>query len=1157
MRLKYIKLVGFKSFVDPTKVPFPDQMTCVVGPNGCGKSNVIDAVRWVLGESSAKNLRGDAMTDVIFNGSSSRKPVSQASVELVFDNESGRIQGEFASFKEISVKRQVTRDGQSNYFLNGSKCRRRDITDLFLGTGLGPRSYAIIEQGMISRLIESKPQELRVFIEEAAGISKYKERRRETESRIGHTRENLERISDVREELGQQLEKLQRQATAATRYKALKSEERRLKDELHAVRWLKLEQQRQTLTHQQQQQKTELARWQAEQTGDERGVIERREQAAQLKQVVDDKQQQLFTLSNQITRLEQNLQHQQQLHQQRLQRRQQLQRELDELQQQSQEDDDDQRQLQEQIEALQPSAEEAQEQLLELEEKMTAAQQQCEAARMARQQVEQEQQQLQQQYQQQQLQQQRLQQQISYIERQLEQLELTQFEEALTTATVERDKYQQKLRETEQAQQQAALTFQQLEQQVAEARQHSAQTAETLSTLQQQQHQMQARQEALQQMLEGQQRDLSDSAKQWLRQHQAQPVREVLQVDPDWQQAIERIMAPWLDAYWLKEIPEQPVPDGVSVLWPSQQLTKRSSVGRFANASSIVKGELHDWPWFARCLLVTDVTEAYQALAADAEALLAVTRQGYWFSRWSAEQQPVAEQQGILAMQQESQQLNQRLELLQQEIRQAQHEKADWQQRVSDSEAQQRQQQQQLQQLNTDVVKAEQQQHYAAQQLQQLQQQQQKMAAEQEQAQQQRQQLQAQLTDVDEAMRATEQQLEQLPQNDHAEYEHYERRLRELQQQQQQLQSKRQQLLLEQQHLQNQLQQQQKLQHRHNQRQHALKDELETLAEALTDAEDQEIQREQLQVLLEQRQQQSELLTEQRDALAEIEHELHELSQGNSALKDKITQAQQQLQQTEIELAKLQERTQTVLDALADSNANLKTILDNLSQQADESSWQRKLDDVQNKIKRLGAINLAAIDEAETQKQRKDYLDQQFDDLSSALETLEEAIKKIDRETRQRFKTTFDAVNQDLQILFPKVFGGGTAKLELTDDDLLETGVAIMAQPPGKKNSTIHLLSGGEKALTALSLVFAIFRLNPAPFCLLDEVDAPLDDANVGRFCRLVSEMSESVQFIYISHNKVAMEMASHLAGVTMQEAGVSRLVAVDVEQAVAMTESA
>jgi len=315
------------------------------------------------------------------------------------------------------------------------------------------------------------------------------------------------------------------------------------------------------------------------------------------------------------------------------------------------------------------------------------------------------------------------------------------------------------------------------------------------------------------------------------------------------------------------------------------------------------------------------------------------------------------------------------------------------------------------------------------------------------------------------------------------------------------------------------------------------------------------VQREQLQQLLQQREVASEALLEQRERLATVEHELHELSQGSSVLREKIHQIEQRMQNTEIELAKLQERTQTVLEALAETKMSLKTLLQELSDEADETRWQQQLDKVQNQIKRLGAINLAAIDEAQTQKQRKDYLDQQYHDLSSALETLEDAIRKIDKETRQRFKTTFEAINNDLQVLFPKVFGGGSAQLELTDDDLLETGVTIMARPPGKKNSTIHLLSGGEKALTALSLVFAIFRLNPAPFCLLDEVDAPLDDANVGRFCRLVSEMSETVQFIYISHNKVAMEMASHLAGVTMQEAGVSRLVAVDVEQAVAMTE--
>src|SRR5690554_5339898 len=336
MRLKHIKLAGFKSFVDPTKVAFPEQMTCIVGPNGCGKSNVIDAVRWVLGESSAKNLRGDAMTDVIFNGSQSRKPVSQASVELVFDNSSGRIQGEFASYNDISVKRVVTRDGQSTYFLNGNKCRRRDITDLFLGTGLGPRSYAIIEQGMISRLIESKPQELRVFIEEAAGISKYKERRKETESRMRKTRENLERLTDVRDELATQLAKLQRQAAAAQRFKTLKAEERSYKAQLQALKWNQYQRQCDRIEVQLRDQETDLERWIAEQRGSERGQTALREQQQDLKAQLDAAQQQFYQCNSEITRIEQSIQHQRQLAEQRR-------RNLEEMQQQR-------RQLQQELE---------------------------------------------------------------------------------------------------------------------------------------------------------------------------------------------------------------------------------------------------------------------------------------------------------------------------------------------------------------------------------------------------------------------------------------------------------------------------------------------------------------------------------------------------------------------------------------------------------------------------------------------------------------------------------------------------------------------------------------------------------------------------------------------------------------------------------------
>jgi len=397
--------------------------------------------------------------------------------------------------------------------------------------------------------------------------------------------------------------------------------------------------------------------------------------------------------------------------------------------------------------------------------------------------------------------------------------------------------------------------------------------------------------------------------------------------------------------------------------------------------------------------------------------------------------------------------------------------------------------------------------------------------------------------------------LEQTEQVDEDYGEQLESTVRAEDEQLQQLRSQQQQMTMQQQNLQAQAAQLQKLLQRSEQRYQQLRQERSEQQTNETD-ENQSALDDQLTELLDKRGEVSEQLQEQRQQLSRLEHDLQQITQGQSAIQVKISQAKEAMQSTEIEQVKLQERSQAVLETLAETGLTLKNILEELSSDADEKQWQQELESIQNKIKRLGAINLAAIDEAEAQRERKQYLDQQVDDLSSALDTLEAAIRKIDKETRHRFKTTFDAINHDLQILFPKVFGGGSATLELTDDDLLETGVTIMARPPGKKNSTIHLLSGGEKALTALSLVFAIFRLNPAPFCLLDEVDAPLDDANVGRFCRLVSEMSESVQFIYISHNKVAMEMATHLAGVTMQEAGVSRLVAVDVEQAVAMTDA-
>ncbi len=1159
MRLKHIKLVGFKSFVDATKVPFPHQMTCVVGPNGCGKSNVIDAVRWVLGESSAKNLRGDAMTDVIFNGSGARKPVSQASVELVFDNSDGRIQGEYANYAEISVKRLVTREGRSDYFLNSSKCRRRDITDLFLGTGLGPRSYAIIEQGMISRLIESKPQELRVFIEEAAGISKYKERRRETENRMQHTRDNLERLSDVRDELGSQLDKLQRQAAAARRYKDLKQQERKFKAELQALKWLTQEQQAERIRQTIREHEAELERWVAEQRGSERGTIELREQASETKLKLDEVQQQFYQLGNEITRIEQQLQSARQQLQQREQRQQQLSAELAQLNDTYARDFEQQQELQLQLEQLTPEVEEAELRTQEAEQAFHAHEEQWlqlqndYQAHLDAQQAQRERAQTLK------LQQERNQDQLQRIVQQLQELDQQQQQLQSDLAVVQQEQASTKLT---QAEQQLSNSHEELQksqlkqQQLREQREHCEQQ---LGQSRQREQQLLGRQSSLETLLEASQASSwPQQLCEWLNeqgiQHQGQ-LRDAVKVSEQWQFAVEQLLAPWLDAY---------VVNDVLASWPQQLGMRLVTIGSDAeqpktgSLAAELSAPLKNWRWAQQVALVADANEAQQKLQTQ-QWHYAVNQQGeiwsaagYQAAQVALEDSQLLQQQELVALKTEledvthqSVELEQSLKQLQEQRRQ--HELDLQQQRELHSQYQaevatwrekSQWQTQQQQVLDTKLSTVDERRLELTEQAEMLKLQEQELASQMHQFEQ-----QEQPSDSDEKWQEKREQLQ-----------HQRSQLRAMQQQRQQEQQDKK-LQLEQ--IKSELHHLQTLLQRSQLQQSQAQEQLNLLTDPDLDQQQQlEVQALQLEELLAQREEVDDARRAWSNQLADIEQQLNEVSSGAKGVETQIEKARQQLQSSQMELAALQERSRNVLAVLEEMQQPLKPVLEQLPEQADEAKWQAEVDRLQSAIGRLGAINLAAIEEAETLAERKAYLDQQHDDLSSSLETLDNAIRKIDRETRQRFKSTFDAVNTGLQELFPKVFGGGSAYLELTEDDLLETGVAIMARPPGKKNSTIHLLSGGEKALTALSLVFAIFRLNPAPFCLLDEVDAPLDDANVGRFCRLVEEMSQTVQFIYISHNKVAMEMASHLAGVTMQEPGVSRLVAVDVDEAVALTEA-
>lgn len=1160
MRLNYIKLAGFKSFVDTTKVPFPDQMTCVVGPNGCGKSNVIDAVRWVLGESSAKNLRGDAMTDVIFNGSGSRKPVSRASVELVFDNTDGRLQGEYANYQEISVKRLVTRDGQSNYFLNGSKCRRRDITDLFLGTGLGPRSYAIIEQGMISRLIESRPQELRVFIEEAAGISRYKERRKETESRIKRTQENLERLTDVREELATQLAKLQRQAVAAKRYKTLKAEERTLKAQLQALRWLQYQQQCDRVETQLLEQQTELERWIAEQRGSELGQTELRERQARLKQTFDDAQREFYECNTEITRLEQQIQHQRQLAEQQRRQLDDAQRQQTELQQRLSEDEEQLAQyetLHEQrtpeLELLQAAVDEAAERVLDDEEQLAAVQAQV-------QQYEQAQRDRRQQLDLIQVEQRGLEQLIQGLRQQEQQRQSKLSELHRLDYKEQREQADHLLQEKTALREQSEQTLQQALSASQQAEQQREQGRDTLAELEAEVHKLAAQRHSYEHLLASRQQAQSEPFEQWLNEYSHSPrLLELLQVDQAWRSAVEVVAGPWLQAAVLTgEDALQALADApLGAAQPGWLLAvDRRITPRSGSLAEILTGDARHLSLFNQIYRLENMSVDWQqaehwAFAVDADGVM-YQRDGRASAlidsddsqlAWQHALDDVSGQLQVVSEQRDTQQTL--CETLQQQLKRAteQLEQARNQQRETEhAEIEQRNKVEQLEQAQQQHQQALNELELAIEELvlQRAEHEEKQLVLDDE-----WQRLQAE-TSSEQVLDESRQRLEQHRQQLSHAREHQQQAVSRYHQAQLALQQVEQQCTHTRQGIERQQRTLEELAQRIEEwQQSAPDDELdsaeqqEALAEALTRREQAEADK-----------------TAVADELAGVEAELNVLNQGQHGVQLKIEQQRQQVETSKLELAAARERGHSLLEGLEETGFALKEVLETMPDDADAKQWQARLDTIARSLQQLGAINLAAIEEAEAQAERKAYLDSQHDDLSASLDLLEDAIKKIDRETRQRFRKTFDQVNHDLGELFPKVFGGGSAYLDLTDEDLLETGVTIMARPPGKKNSTIHLLSGGEKALTALSLVFAIFRLNPAPFCMLDEVDAPLDDANVGRFCRLVQEMSESVQFIYISHNKIAMEMATHLAGVTMQEPGVSRLVAVDVDEAVALAEA-
>ncbi|MDT8428616.1 MAG: chromosome segregation protein SMC [Pseudomonadales bacterium] len=1170
MRLKCIKLAGFKSFVDPTTVNFPSNLCAIVGPNGCGKSNIIDAVRWVMGESSAKNLRGENMTDVIFNGSGGRKPVGQASIELIFDNTDSRIKGEYAGFAEISIKRKVNRDGESAYMLNGSKCRRRDITDIFLGTGLGPRSYSIIEQGMVSRLIESKPEELRIFIEEAAGISKYKERRRDTENRIKRTRENLERLADIREELERQLQHLHRQAQAAEKYGEFKQQERTLIAQGNALRWRALDAEvskKQTVIKELEVKMEACAAQQREVDADiEKHLIDNAEFNEQLNAI----QGQFYSLGSDIARVEQSIEH----HKERMV---QLRRDLLET-------EESEAEARTELEKDKLQAEGLKSHLETLTPELEMVLQQEEDSHLQQEEAEERMQDWQQNWdefsrraeeprQMAEVEQSRIRQLERIVERGIEQR--TRLQEELKAlgenpGQLEIEQLSLELSQQEevleQHQERSTLLAEQLEAERSTAQQLSADLDSSRSEL----HALKGRYsslEALQQAALGRNNKAINT---WLSARQLDTqtrLGERLQVSSGWETAVETVLGDTLQGICLEAVTDIPellreLPQGTLALVETS--LQADVMNRAEPAANSKLSPLHskidaDWPGsvdlFVGVYVAETLTEALQHRATLAAHESLVTRQGIWLGpNWIRIRKTADEQAGMLERKGEISSLQELMEQVEADIEVKLEQQAQSRQRLRDSESQREEIQRQIAQLSKEsselrsqlaahISRDEQNTLRRERIVRELEELQRQLALEEENIAQARLNLQ---TALDSMEQDTERREELLQQRD------------ELRQQLDQIRQKARhdkdsahQLSLRQQLLQSQLQSVQDTMERMTAQVLRAQERINSLQRQLAESNDPlSARKQELETLLQQRLEVETRLTAAKVLADGNEHTLRRLEQQRAQHEREAAGIREQLMENRLKCEGDLVKRSTLEEQLQHDKFDLQTVLANLPDDFDLDSCERELELITQRIQRLGAINLAAIDEFRQQSERKTYLDSQNDDLERALQTLENAIRKIDKETRTRFKETFDKINAGLQELFPKVFGGGHAYLDMTGEDLLDTGVAIMARPPGKRNSTIHLLSGGEKAMTAIALVFSIFRLNPSPFCMLDEVDAPLDDANVGRYARLVQEMSDAVQFIFITHNKLTMEAARQLLGVTMHEPGVSRIVAVDIDEA-------
>ena len=1170
MRLRKIRLAGFKSFVEPTTLEFPGDIVGVVGPNGCGKSNVIDAVRWVMGEVSARSLRGDTMADVVFNGSRSRKPVSRASVELVFDNLDGRAGGRFAVYNEIAVRRQIVRDGQSSYWLNGTRCRRRDVMDVFHGTGLGPRSYAIIEQGMISRIIEARPDDLRDVLEEAAGISRYKERRRETEHRMRHTLENLDRLNDLREELARRLAHLQRQATLAAKYRELKAAQRELEAEHLALQWRSLDEQARRDARRISDQQRRLDAALADQRRIETELEKARSASTEALETYNRHYRGVIDAGAEVARTEESIQS--------------IRRRREEITRALREEGDRVEAARRQIESERRQREQIAERLACEEPALAELQERSSSARRALDRIEQDVHVVQAEFDAlserereparivhaEQARTQHLESSIRELEARAQAIDTERrgidpdaAERVVEPVRLRVAEMERELERIEAEQSRARKAVQQLREAVHAAEKALHDTRELLG----QHRSRRASLDALQQEALA-----AGGVAGWLEARglaQSPRLAQEIRVAPGWERAVETVLGARLQAVRSDDF-EALATDAAVTLEQGSLTVVDAHVPESASASdadrpATLRSKVEtDWPIAALLggvLCAEGVEEGLKSRTRLEPGESVVTAYGVWLGpTWMHVRRGSVEEHGVLERERALEALGREIERggeiedarrravseLSEKLRGAEETWAAAQGSLNDghrSSAAMRsdlaarsaaadrmlQRERELAAEHADVVA--------------------RLGGERQTLVSARERL---ARSSDEVCRLTEERAR-------CERLRHERRdqLSAARDRWQSLRDEAHALELNVEGARSRLEASEEASGRDRRRLEELDERLEGLRGALEETEAPLAQATQtLDVKLARRASLESVMREARTEVERIEGVVRSTDEDRQRQAAQTQREREALERLRVESQETLVVRKTVEERLDASGQALDALLARVAADADTGAWAEKLEAMERRIARLGPINLAAIDEHEQHAERKRYLDAQHADLEEALATLDAAIQKIDRETRTRFRETFERVDEGLGKMFPRLFAGGSASLHLTSEDVLGAGVTVMARPPGKRNASINVLSGGEKALTAIALVFAIFDLNPAPFCLLDEVDAPLDDVNIGRFRELVEEMAKRVQLVLVTHNKITMEVAGQLIGITMNEPGVSRLVAVDVEEALEMAQA-